>query len=122
MTDQKMIFTEMVHDVLLRLASAEAYAKVVAGLLIGWLGDNDAAKRVQINELLKEYRLRLQIIVEDVVKLVPTAIPALPPELPEWLWFSPEPEILVSEYLEKINRIISRMTKALKTLEQGLCR
>jgi DNA-binding transcriptional ArsR family regulator len=120
--DQKMIFTEMVHDVLQRLALAEAHAEAVVALLIRWLADHEEGTRMQIDKLLAEYRLHLQGLIEDTVRLVPTAVPVLPPELPEWLWLSPEPEALVSEYLEKIGRTVSRMRRTLKTLEDGLCR
>ncbi len=116
MTDQKMIFAEMVHDVLQRLAFAEVYTGyIVNAMLVG----NGEAERV--TGLLQEYRLVQQVIIEDMTRLVPTACPALPAELPEWLWLSPEPELLIAEYLEKIDRVAARMNKTLRMLEEGLC-
>ena len=110
-----VIFREMALDLCYRLQLYNELFCQSAAVAMSAVAIEDYADRAAAVQAARDCSQALQLIYADLNQILDGRRIVFPPDIADWIWDQPNPDTIISQYLERLQSIAQGMEILLNT-------
>jgi len=110
-----VIFREMALDLCYRLQLYNELFCQSTAVVMSAVAIEDYAARAEAVQAVRDCSQALQLIYADLNQILDGRRIVFPPDIADWIWDQPNPDTIISQYLERLQSIAQSMEMSLNT-------